>query len=111
MDEVGEVLGLLAAHDALLACDSRSDLELLLLRPLPGSLWIEIERWSAEQDCSVGEAVYAWHESATEKEREGDVVALAEEVRRRRQRTAYLELARLKACPGTSYLFAGALAR
>ena len=102
--QVDEVLSKLLAHDALLACDSREDLELILLHKIPEALWAKAEEWSAEQDMTVGEAIGAKHDTTKRDGLGADMLAVIDDAQRRRQRTAYIELARLKACPGTSYL-------
>lgn len=64
----GEVLRRLLAHDALSACDSRSDLELIAQMQLPDNLWNKIEAWALEMDCECGEALWQRHEQI-ERER------------------------------------------
>lgn len=57
-DAIGEVLKRLIGHDALPACDSRQDLEMIAHMPIPDTIWAKIERWSAEMDCCCGEALW-----------------------------------------------------
>jgi hypothetical protein len=45
-------------HDALSACETRDDLELIARMSIPDELWEQIEGWSAERSCGCGEASY-----------------------------------------------------
>lgn len=57
----------LLRHDALRACESRGDLELIARAPIPDMLWSKIEKWSLEKGCGAGEALWRKH---SERERE-----------------------------------------
>lgn len=53
-----EVLKRLLNHDALSACETRDDLELIARMSIPDELWEQIEGWSSERSCGCGEALW-----------------------------------------------------